>query len=400
MAIYQRLTDRVFNPSAITLNDLIHIVVTGDTSQSPEGSSYKTTIGDVAFILSGTSGTSGSSGIDGTSGSSGTSGIDGTSGTSGSSGTSGIDGTSGTSGSSGTSGIDGTSGSSGSSGTSGSSVIVTASNGLTESAGDITLGGTLTGATSVALDTHDLSFTGIGNVDIVLTYATGTTKTLLETGKDVLGFTALGVPNGVPGIGAMYMEDGADLLNSNSATFIAGDLSELGSLGTGMFMRVGDFNGNFPEAGISLTTDSVAGAAYVELFAYGFNTDQSDVVVMAEHDADIAYSVTSIGIGGPTGTKELVLSDSGWEILNDVDGEQYKFPWSAGTSGQVLADDGTNNLEWVDMGGGLFEENTTGGTQSTQRIGSGTASGSGSTISGGYSNISSGKISTVGGGYQ
>ena len=53
MPIYQRLTDRTFNPSAVTLNDLIHIVVTGDTSQSPEGSSYKTTIGDVAHVLSG-----------------------------------------------------------------------------------------------------------------------------------------------------------------------------------------------------------------------------------------------------------------------------------------------------------------------------------------------------------
>ena len=74
MPIYQRLTDRTFNPSAVTLNDLIHIVVTGDTSQSPEGSSYKTTIGDVAHVLSGASGSSGTSGSSGSSGTSGTSG--------------------------------------------------------------------------------------------------------------------------------------------------------------------------------------------------------------------------------------------------------------------------------------------------------------------------------------
>ena len=227
----------------------------------------------------------------------------------------------------------------------------TASNGLTESAGDIKLGGTLTAATSIALDTHDLSFTGIGNVDIGLTYATGTAKTLLETGKDVLGLTALGVPNGVPGIGAMYMEDGADLLNSNSAMFIAGDLSEVGSLGTGVFMRVGDFSGNFPEAGISIVTDSVAGTAYAELLTYGFNTEQSEVNIMAEHDADIVYSVASIAIGGPTGSKELEIADGSWGPFNDVDGDQYKFPWTSGTAGQVLADNGLGNhdLEWVDI---------------------------------------------------
>tara|TARA_R110000822_G_scaffold5927_9_gene24977 strand:+ start:3395 stop:4822 length:1428 start_codon:yes stop_codon:yes gene_type:complete len=227
----------------------------------------------------------------------------------------------------------------------------TASNGLTETSGDIKLGGTLTAATSIALDTHDLSFTGIGNVDIGLTYATGTAKTLLETGKDVLGLTALGAPNGVSGIGAMYIEDGADLLNSNSAMLLMGDLSELGYTGTGIITRVGDFNGNLPEAGIGIVTDSVAGAAYAELFTYGFNTEPSVVGLMAEHNADIAYSVASIAIGGPTGTKELVLSDSGWEILNDVDGDQYTFPWTSGTAGQVLADDGLGNhdLTWVDI---------------------------------------------------
>jgi hypothetical protein len=53
MPIYQRLTDRAFSPSAVTLNDLIHIVITGDTSQSPEGSSYKVTLGDVSQAFSG-----------------------------------------------------------------------------------------------------------------------------------------------------------------------------------------------------------------------------------------------------------------------------------------------------------------------------------------------------------
>ena len=57
MPIYQRLTDRQFPPSGVTLDDLIHIVITGDTSQSPEGSSFKVTLSEVAQIISGGSGT-------------------------------------------------------------------------------------------------------------------------------------------------------------------------------------------------------------------------------------------------------------------------------------------------------------------------------------------------------
>lgn len=41
----QKLTDRTL-ASGASLNDLIHIVITGDTSQSPDGSSYKTTLAD------------------------------------------------------------------------------------------------------------------------------------------------------------------------------------------------------------------------------------------------------------------------------------------------------------------------------------------------------------------
>jgi len=41
-----RLTDRVL-ASGISATDLIHIVITGDTSQSPEGSSYKAEIGQI-----------------------------------------------------------------------------------------------------------------------------------------------------------------------------------------------------------------------------------------------------------------------------------------------------------------------------------------------------------------
>jgi hypothetical protein len=66
------LTSRTL-ATGVTLNDLIHIVITGDTSQSPDGSSYKATIGQVALVLSGSSGTNGSSGTSGTNGTSGTS---------------------------------------------------------------------------------------------------------------------------------------------------------------------------------------------------------------------------------------------------------------------------------------------------------------------------------------
>lgn len=105
------LTDQIF-ASGVSLNDLIHIVITGDTSQNPAGSSFKASIAQVAAAITGATGTSGSSGTSGVSGSSGTSGLNGIDGTSGSSGSSGINGTSGTDGSS---GINGTSGSSGTS---------------------------------------------------------------------------------------------------------------------------------------------------------------------------------------------------------------------------------------------------------------------------------------------
>lgn len=113
MPVYNRLTDRS-QVSAVTVDDIFHVVVTGDTSQSPQGSSYFAPISFLQPILSGASGTHGTSGTSGTSGSSGSSG---------SSGTSGSNGTSGSSGSSGSSGTSGSSGSSGSAGTSGTSPL-------------------------------------------------------------------------------------------------------------------------------------------------------------------------------------------------------------------------------------------------------------------------------------
>ena len=55
------LTDQSF-ASGVSLNDLIHIVITGDTSQNPAGSSYKASLQQVSIALSGSSGTSGTSG--------------------------------------------------------------------------------------------------------------------------------------------------------------------------------------------------------------------------------------------------------------------------------------------------------------------------------------------------
>jgi len=60
MPIYSRLTDRS-RVSAVTLNDIFHVVVTGDTSQSPQGSSYYAPLSDLQAILSGSTGSSGSS---------------------------------------------------------------------------------------------------------------------------------------------------------------------------------------------------------------------------------------------------------------------------------------------------------------------------------------------------
>ena len=41
-----RLTDRTF-ATGVTKQDLIHIVITGDTTDSPEGSSYKAPVGQI-----------------------------------------------------------------------------------------------------------------------------------------------------------------------------------------------------------------------------------------------------------------------------------------------------------------------------------------------------------------
>ena len=62
------LTDQI-QATGVSLTDLIHIVITGNTSQNPAGSSFKASIQQVAQAISG--GTNGTSGTSGTSGSSG-----------------------------------------------------------------------------------------------------------------------------------------------------------------------------------------------------------------------------------------------------------------------------------------------------------------------------------------
>ncbi len=52
------LTDRVL-AIGVTANDLIHIVITGDTSQNPAGSSYKATMGQVLDLINPTTITGG-----------------------------------------------------------------------------------------------------------------------------------------------------------------------------------------------------------------------------------------------------------------------------------------------------------------------------------------------------
>ena len=137
MPTYNRLTDRTL-ATGVTLNDLIHIVITGDTSQNPAGSSYKAKISQLVSLISGTTGTSGSAGSSGTSGTNGSSGINGTSGSSGLNGTSGSSGINGTTGSSGSSGLSGSSGSSGIDGTSGTN----GSSGINGTSGSSGLSGT------------------------------------------------------------------------------------------------------------------------------------------------------------------------------------------------------------------------------------------------------------------
>lgn len=233
------------------------------------------------------------------------------------------------------------------------SLMGTVSNGLTKTGTDTKLGGSLTENTTISLDTKDLTLSGIGNVDIGLTYATGTAKTFLESGKNVLGLTALGIANGVDGIGRMYMEDPSSFSTSNNASFIMGDMSDFGSLGTGtsIFMQVGDFAQTLPKSSFSLQTDSAVGDALIKIIAKGHNARTSTTRLQSEHAADIAYSEVQLSISGPTGLKNLYLSNDNWGVANSVTGDSYKFPWTNGAVGQVLADNGSNSLEWTDVPG-------------------------------------------------
>ena len=52
------LTDRTLT-TGVSTNDLIHIVITGDTSQNPAGSSYKATMGQVLDLINPTTLTGG-----------------------------------------------------------------------------------------------------------------------------------------------------------------------------------------------------------------------------------------------------------------------------------------------------------------------------------------------------
>jgi len=58
--IYQRLTDRTL-ATGVTLNDLIHVVLTNDISQDPDGSSYKAELSQLLPVFSGLTFTGGSS---------------------------------------------------------------------------------------------------------------------------------------------------------------------------------------------------------------------------------------------------------------------------------------------------------------------------------------------------
>jgi len=46
------LTDQI-QATGVSLTDLIHIVITGDTSQNPAGSSFKASISQLVSLISG-----------------------------------------------------------------------------------------------------------------------------------------------------------------------------------------------------------------------------------------------------------------------------------------------------------------------------------------------------------
>jgi hypothetical protein len=48
----QRLTDKTL-ASSVSLNDIVHIVKTGDTSQNPAGSSFKATVSQIVNTFTG-----------------------------------------------------------------------------------------------------------------------------------------------------------------------------------------------------------------------------------------------------------------------------------------------------------------------------------------------------------
>jgi len=143
-----------------------------------------------------------------------------------------------------------------------------------------------------------------------------------------------------------------------------------------------------PTDGIDLTSASDSTSARISAKA------GQDVRVDISNTATTSFLVYT-----QTGGHAVFQANTQGEVTINA---AYTFPTVDGNNGQVLQTDGGGFVTWEDAASGgtggtsLFTDS--GGTQSTLRIGAGTANGQYSTISGGYGNNADGRCATVGGG--
>jgi hypothetical protein len=192
-----------------------------------------------------------------------------------------------------------------------------------------------------------------------------------------------------------------------SSDLVAGDGINLGLSGSQIVIN-NDFSGDYPKHIIEVG-DVVQVPENQIYFIYG------DLLVDGFLDIDISAKVVVLNGGVSIGLSGTVSNFGNLEIYNFNAGVIQGPTGPTGPQGEIgptgpqgeigstgpagpTGPQGEIGPTGPSSGDSLFETST-GGTQSTLRIGAGTASGTASTVSGGLGNTASGDASSVGGGF-
>jgi len=242
------------------------------------------------------------------------------------------------------------------------------------------VGGTLVSDTTINLGTSSFALNGSGNVTLDIPKAATSKRIFVESGQDLLGLKSLmGIPNGIDGHLIQFLENTSSILASNAAQFLMGNLSDFGfpGAGTSALLSVGDLAGQLANGSVQLKSDTATGAVDLDINAKGFSSGESTINIIAEHAASGTSASIYNAIKDENGnSKILIIRSASWSTYSSDTGDGYTFPWHSGTSGQVLADDGTSNhnLVWSDSGGTHTDanNNVNVGTDALMNISSGT----------------------------